>query len=494
MTETPDPTQTPALTDRLALEADVADEAGTTWLADLLREAAVTIHQGAAAWRTFLERAVNHPGPPVSEMERYDPDADLAELEGAVIERLDLELARHRELMEIRGEAERILARTQDPSRSTVQVFKDLLAHFIAFHQHLEVLVTTANEQVASIKRAALNTIDECQAAADARLALEANTVAMLRCRCERYEGWWALPPTQRHPLGPEFSDGAGSSRPDLAEIEQIVANATARRYPNGGHHEDTLPLVERVRREIERGLATLPSREPAAAATFDVEPAGNAVAEHIRAAGGDPESATVAQIADALNATNYFGGGVTVPNATATGLEHTPDQRGVAVKLQWDSTDTFEVAPPKRITINLRQPATPPTPEEEADNAAYMARMMKGVKQAGAARPGWPLMPLEIVMQIGFATFKPEATSVIWAGKVISTGDADLSLRMENPVHEHDAEVEYGRMTDAEVIAEYGPDVLGVPAHVLERTKAITITAADLGHGAAKLSVRGAP
>ncbi len=49
----------------------------------------------------------------------------------------------------------------------------------------------------------------------------------------------------------------------------------------------------------------------------------------------------------------------------------------------------------------------------------------------------GAPLMPVEIVMSIGFATFKPEATSVIWAGKVISTGDADLSLQMEDPVHE---------------------------------------------------------
>ena len=107
------------------------------------------------------------------------------------------------------------------------------------------------------------------------------------------------------------------------------------------------------------------------------------------------------------------------------------------AVKLQWDSPDTFEVAPPKRITIDLRRPATPPTPAEEVENAVYMARMMEGVKQAGAARPEWPLMPLEIVMQIGFATFKPEATSVIWAGQVISTGDADLSLQMENPVHE---------------------------------------------------------
>lgn len=48
------------------------------------------------------------------------------------------------------------------------------------------------------------------------------------------------------------------------------------------------------------------------------------------------------------------------------------------AVRLQWDSPDTFEVAPPKRITINLRQPATPPTPEEEAENAAWARQALK--------------------------------------------------------------------------------------------------------------------
>ncbi len=52
----------------------------------------------------------------------------------------------------------------------------------------------------------------------------------------------------------------------------------------------------------------------------------------------------------------------------------------------------------------------------------------------------------------------------------------------------------EPGQMTDAEVIAEYGPDVLGVPAHALERAQTITITGVDLGHGTTKLSVRGAP
>ena len=44
-------------------------------------------------------------------------------------------------------------------------------------------------------------------------------------------------------------------------------------------------------------------------------------------------------------------------------------------------------LAPPKRITINLRQPATPPTREEEAENAAYMARMMEGVEALRRAK-----------------------------------------------------------------------------------------------------------
>lgn len=74
-------------------------------------------------------------------------------------------------------------------------------------------------------------------------------------------------------------------------------------------------------------------------------------------------------------------------------------------------------------------------------------------------------------------------------------TGESyTVAMHALRQAKQHDAEVEYGRMTDAEVIAEYGPDVLGVPAHALERAQAVTITAADLGHGAAKLSVRGAP
>jgi hypothetical protein len=395
---------------------------------EALRDAHLAEHEAAGraedARRRFLEAAVCHPGPPLSETEDYDPDADLSDLEGSVLERMDMETRWHRELMEIRREAEGILARTPDPSRSTVQVFKDLLAHFIAFHQHLEERVTAANEQVASTKRAALDALsdasmgfrevevraeiaerdlarwrgwgatwsrypdgpDDESRAMDCdglRLAIAEKLIrgpgllAMLRRRCERYEGWWSLPLAQRHPLGPEFSDGVGSSRPDLAEIEQIVNNALAERYPNGGYHEETMPLVERVRREIGRGLATL----------GDLNAERNAVAEHIRAAGGDPENATVAQIADAMNATSE---GVTfTPNEAGDGLEHAPDQRGLAVKLQWDSPDTFEVAPPKRITIDLRRPAAPPTPEEEAENADYMARMMEGVKQAGALRTG---------------------------------------------------------------------------------------------------------
>jgi hypothetical protein len=330
-----------------------------------MADAADYIERLEAQRRAFLERAVCHPGPPMSEQEDYDPDADIAELEGSVLERMDMETRWHRDLMEIRREAEGILARTPDPSRSTVQVFKDLLAHFIAFHQHLEERVTAANEQVASTKRAALEVIRERRVIADDRVAHAINTVAMLRRRCERYEGWWALPPAQRHPLGPEFSDGVGSSRPDLAEIEQIVNNAVAKRYPNGGHHEETLPLVERVRREIERGLAAQFLCEQARAATFGQSAPVNVdngtrdvVAEHIRAASGDPERRPLAGRVHGVRDLGH-GRGLTV-NEAGDGVNWQIDQNGMAstievvggdrvaelglappaVKLQWDSPD----------------------------------------------------------------------------------------------------------------------------------------------------------
>lgn len=74
-------------------------------------------------------------------------------------------------------------------------------------------------------------------------------------------------------------------------------------------------------------------------------------------------------------------------------------------------------------------------------------------------------------------------------------TGESyTASLHAMRQAQQHDAEVEYGRMTDAEVIAEYGPEVLGVPAEALERTAGITITSANLGHGASRVTVRGAP
>jgi hypothetical protein len=291
-------TETPDIIARLRQDANHREKVQRNpILAALLREAAEHIAQQSDWRRAFLERAVCHPGPPMSEQEDYDPDADLSELEGSVLERMDMETRWHRELMEIRREAEDILARAPDPSRSTVQVFKDLLAHFIAFHQHLEERVTAA--------------------------------IALL--------------------------NSSLVSRENIERAELLLRRGAAVDVDNG------------------------PS---------------DAVAEHILAAGGDPESATVAQIADALNATSE---GVTFTvNEAGDGVNWRIDQKGVAstievvggdriaelglappaVKLQWDSPDTFELEPPKRITIDLRQPATPPTPEEEAENAAYMARI----------------------------------------------------------------------------------------------------------------------
>jgi hypothetical protein len=74
-------------------------------------------------------------------------------------------------------------------------------------------------------------------------------------------------------------------------------------------------------------------------------------------------------------------------------------------------------------------------------------------------------------------------------------TGESyQAAMHAMRQAQQHDAEVQYGRMTDAEVIAEYGPEVLGVPAEALERAATLTITSADLGHGSARMTVRGAP
>ena len=97
-------------------------------LRDMVLKEHAAAEQAEAAHRAFLERAVCHPGPPASEHEDYDPEADLGELEAAVLERMDLELEAERELRDIRKLCEEALGRTPDPARSTVQVVRDLLA------------------------------------------------------------------------------------------------------------------------------------------------------------------------------------------------------------------------------------------------------------------------------------------------------------------------------------------------------------------------------
>lgn len=82
-----------------------------------------------AEWRAFLERAVCHPGPPLSETEGYDPDAPVGELEAAILERLDHETEDRRDLWDIRKRCEEALGRTPDPARKTMQVVLDLCAY-----------------------------------------------------------------------------------------------------------------------------------------------------------------------------------------------------------------------------------------------------------------------------------------------------------------------------------------------------------------------------
>lgn len=213
-------------------------------LVAVLADAADHVEQQTAARRRFLERAVCHPGPPLSEHEGYTGEEDLGEHEANILERMDRELRLESDLGTIWRLTEGAMGGTLGIGR------------------------TASIDPLDAVRRL-------------------------------------------------------------LNELADMVNNALAERYPNGGHHEETLPLVERVRREIERGLATLPSREPSRAAGFDVGPAGNAVAEHIRAAGGDPENATVAQIADALNATTP--GWTFAPNAMG-GIAQTPDQQRAIV------------------------------------------------------------------------------------------------------------------------------------------------------------------
>ena len=103
--------------------------ANTETLRKMLIEARGLVDAGLAARRAFLERAVCHPGPPLSETEGYDPDAPVGELEAAILERLDHETEDRRDLWDIRKRCEEALGRTPDPARKTMQVVLDLCAY-----------------------------------------------------------------------------------------------------------------------------------------------------------------------------------------------------------------------------------------------------------------------------------------------------------------------------------------------------------------------------
>ncbi len=117
---------TETLQDRLRAAADVYSEHPPIF--GLFFEAADALDLATTARRAFLERAVCHPGPPLSETEDYDPEAPLGELEAAILERLDHETEDRRDLWDIRKRCEEALGQTPDPARKTMQVVRDLLA------------------------------------------------------------------------------------------------------------------------------------------------------------------------------------------------------------------------------------------------------------------------------------------------------------------------------------------------------------------------------
>lgn len=318
MTETPEPTQTPALTDRLELEADVADEAGTTWLADLLREAAVTIHQGADARRRFLEQAVCHPGPPLSEHEGYTDKEDLSELEAMVLERMDRELRLENGLGTIWRLTEEAMGGTLGLGRNTSA---DPLA-----------AVRRLLDELAGIVNSAVST--RYQAHAHHEIALP------LVERVRREVGRGLASPD----LNPERRGwrATGFTRSELKRRRAVLQRRLGHLEQRVGERIDERPYDAAEVSALKTSLVLFDEAlglVHSAAAAQAMSPVAvdngqrDAVAEHIRAAGGAPENATVAQIVDALNATSE---GVTfTPNEAGDGVNWEIDQKAIASTIE---------------------------------------------------------------------------------------------------------------------------------------------------------------
>lgn len=249
-----------------------------------------------AARRAFLEQAVCHPGPPLSETEDYDPEAPVGELEAAILERLDHETEDRRELWDIRTLCEAALGRTPDPARTTIQVVRDLLA------------------QPTTMQR--LN--EQCR---DRRAAERAAAGIVPVVRPEHFSGPF--------PAISGYVKRTQAAR--AATIDQAL------RMLKPGQSLAVHDEPERV--DI---LFLDPGQYPPLGQTWTVygplvlddQLAGatgseihqDAIAAHIQAHGGNPAATTVAQIADAMNATdpNF----TYKPNAAGNGLDATPVPR----------------------------------------------------------------------------------------------------------------------------------------------------------------------
>ena len=271
-------------------------------LRDMVLKAHAAAEQAVAAHRAFLERAVCHPGPPASEHEDYDPEADLGELEAAVLERMDLELKAERELRDIRKLCEEALGRTPDPARSTMQVVSDLCAY----------------AEAARTYRANME---------DPPAGLEPHeTMARPAVHDPGHDRGGHLLPRVRpeHFAGPFPAISGYVKRTEAARAATIDQ---ALRMLKDGQRLAVHDEPERV--DI---LFLDPGQEPPLGQEWTVYgPKGSrdSVTAHILAAGGDPDNATLAQIADAMTATDpdwdYK------PNAAGNGLDATPVGRASA-------------------------------------------------------------------------------------------------------------------------------------------------------------------
>lgn len=286
--------------------------ANTETLRKMLIEARGLVDAGLAARRAFLERAVCHPGPPLSETEGYDPDAPVGELEAAILERLDHETEDRRDLWDIRKRCEEALGRTPDPARKTMQVVLDLCAyaeaartyranmedppadleaHERAFGwpvvrpEHFAGPFPALSGYVKRTRKARAATIDQ------ALRMLKPGQSLAVHDEPERVDILF-LDPGQCPPLGQTWTVYTMSPDATLGSLRTIGGT------PAGG----------------EMACAT------------GSELRQDAIAEHIRAHGGDPAAATVAQIADALNAVDPNA--TYKPNAAGNGLDWSPVHR----------------------------------------------------------------------------------------------------------------------------------------------------------------------